>query len=187
MKLNKIAQICKSSAIICLYNGENEQWIGDGGAAYPIIGLPPLEEENIYTIFGLTEKQEEKITYRERPFPEWLNFKDSDEGENILEPPIVDLSVDGRILRPLVTQHGLVFIQTKYLLPFTGIDDLELYERTTTDGQPYIAVKLGLMIQALIFPYDPLSEKFVSEVQRLSGLCDLAYQEKEARRHETAL
>ena len=45
MKLKKVAALCNQSGVSRLFdrdpgNGEIEQWMGDGCAAYPITGLP---------------------------------------------------------------------------------------------------------------------------------------------------
>ena len=55
MKIKSIAAICKKGKQVVLYNryesgGTLQQYIGDGMTAYPVSGLPKLDEESILTI-----------------------------------------------------------------------------------------------------------------------------------------
>lgn len=64
MKIKSIAAICKKGKQVVLYNryesgGTLQQYIGDGMTAYPVSGLPELDEESILTIFDVPEKQRE--------------------------------------------------------------------------------------------------------------------------------
>jgi len=63
MKIKNIAAICKKNKSVVLFERYNDggevllQYIGDGGAVYPIIGLPTLDKESVLTIFDIPEKQ----------------------------------------------------------------------------------------------------------------------------------
>lgn len=66
MKIKNIAAICKKNKTIVLFEKHSEsgdtviQYIGDGGAAYPVTGLPPLDTESVLTIFDVPEKDRDK-------------------------------------------------------------------------------------------------------------------------------
>ena len=66
MKIKNIAAICKKNKAIVLFEKHSEsgdtviQYIGDGGAAYPVAGLPPLDTESVLTIFDVPEKDRDK-------------------------------------------------------------------------------------------------------------------------------
>ena len=53
MKIKNIAAICKKNKAIVLFEKHSEsgdtviKYIGDGGAAYPVAGLPPLDTESV--------------------------------------------------------------------------------------------------------------------------------------------
>ena len=48
-------------------------------------------------------------------------------------------------MKPIRTTRGLVFIESRYLSPVADVlDVLELYERRTAEGTPYIVEKGGL-------------------------------------------
>lgn len=64
------------------------------------------------------------------------------------------------------------------------LDVLELYERRTTDGAPYIVAKAGFLLQAVIMPYDVINQQFVESLQALTRECEFALSEKERRERE---
>lgn len=79
MKLKKVASLCSKTKIFCLYDreesgGEVSQWLGDSSAIYPITGLPYMDEENIYSMFDISAKQQEKIIFRHQHAPEGSTF-----------------------------------------------------------------------------------------------------------------
>lgn len=91
MKIKNIAAICKKNKQIVLFERHSEsgdtviQYIGDGGAAYPVTGLPPLDTESVLTIFDVPEKDREKYIVRTMGIPEGINFEDTDANEKPIE------------------------------------------------------------------------------------------------------
>ena len=78
-------------------------------------------------------------------------------------------------MKPLQTRRGLVFIESRYLAPVSDVlDVLELYERITPKGTPYIVAKAGFLLQAVIMPYDVISRQFVDNLKRLTEQCVLS-------------
>lgn len=189
MKIKSIAAICKKGKQVVLYNryesgGTLQQYIGDGMTAYPVSGLPELDEESILTIFDVPEKQREDWFVRVRDVPEGINFEDTDANEKMIERDNLSIIFSGHTLKPLQTRRGLVFIQSRYLSPVSDVlDVLELYERFTPQGTPYIVAKAGFLLQAVIMPYDVITAGFVERLQRLARDCaftlDLRRQEEE--------
>lgn len=186
MKIKSIAAICKKGKQVVLYNryesgGTLQQYIGDGMTAYPVSGLPELDEESILTIFDVPEKQREDWFVRVRDVPEGINFEDTDANEKMIERDNLSIIFSGHTLKPLQTRRGLVFIQSRYLSPVSDV--LELYERFTPNGTPYIVAKAGFLLQAVIMPYDVINAGFVERLQRLARDCafalDLRRQEEE--------
>ena len=55
MKIKSIAAICKKNKNIAIFERYSDdgdiltQYIGDGSAVYPVIGLPPLDAESLLT------------------------------------------------------------------------------------------------------------------------------------------
>lgn len=183
------AAICKKNKQVVLFNrysdsGTISQYIGDGSAVYPISGLPELDEESILTIFDVPEKQREDWLVRYRDIPEGISFEDTDATEKIIEQGNLSIVYSGKTLKPLQTRRGLVFIESRYLSPVSDVlDVLELYERVTPFGAPYIVAKAGFLLQAVIMPCDVISAQFVQRLQELTRQCavslDLREQERE--------
>lgn len=190
MKIKNIAAICKKNKSVVLFerydsNGEVAlQYIGDGGAVYPVVGLPTLDKESVLTIFDIPEKQREDWYVRSTGIPEGISLDDVDETEKPVEREAISIVYSGKTLKPLRTRRGLVFIESRYLSPVSDVlDVLELYERITPSGTPYIVAKAGFLLQAVIMPYDVINQQFVGKLEELTRQCaislDLRKQEAE--------
>lgn len=139
-----------------------------------------LEEERR----EVPEKQREDWLVRYRDIPEGISFEDTDTTEKIIEQGNLSIVYSGKTLKPLQTRRGLVFIESRYLSPVSDVlDVLELYERVTPFGAPYIVAKAGFLLQAVIMPCDVISAQFVQRLQELTRQCavslDLREQERE--------
>ena len=191
MKLKKVASICSKTKIFCLYDreesgGEVSQWLGDSSAIYPITGLPYMDEENIYSMFDISAKQQEKIIFRHQRAPEGINLSDTDQTEHRIDEESLSLVYDGGVLKPLQTRNGISFIQNKYLSPLEDVIDMvQLYERETPQGMTYIVAKTGLFVAAVIMPYNVINEKFVYHLSALARQCSRALAEKKIDRPAT--
>lgn len=191
MKLKKVASLCSKTKIFCLYDreesgGEVSQWLGDSSAIYPITGLPYMDEENIYSMFDISAKQQEKIIFRHQHAPEGINISDTDPTEHRIDEESLSLVYDGGVLKPLQTRNGISFIQNKYLSPLEDVIDMvQLYERETPQGMTYIVAKTGLFVAAVIMPYNVINEKFVYHLSALARQCSRALAEKKIDRPAT--
>ena len=117
--------------------------------------------------------------------PAGISFEDTDETERHVEREGISIIYSGRTLKPIRTTRGLVFIESRYLSPVADVlDVLELYERRTAEGTPYIVAKAGFLLQAVIMPYDVINQQFVESLQALTRECEFALSEKERRERE---
>lgn len=126
---------------------------------------------------------------RQRANPELKYFvtlaENYDANEKPVEREAISIAYSGKTLKPLQTRRGLVFIENRYLSPVSDIlDVLELYERITPRGTPYIVAKAGFLLQAVIMPYDVISQQFVDNLKRLTEQCVLSL---DLREREKAL
>ena len=191
MKIKSIATICKKQKQIVIFNsyhGETvTQYIGDGGAVYPISGLPELDEESVLTIFDVPEKQREDWNVRQMGIPEGINLEDTDKDEQMITRGDLSIVYAGKTLKPLQTRRGLVFIESRYLSPVSDVlDVLELYERFTPSGTPYIVAKAGFLLQAVIMPHDVINAQFVERLQELTRQCAFSLDLREQERARAA-
>lgn len=174
MKLKKVISLCNQQKTFRLFdkisgNGEIVQWMGDGFAAYPLNGIPILDEETLCAVFDISEKQLKNTSVRRLTMPDALNVGDTDPDERILKDDDFSITYGGTQVKPLKTRNGIIFIQQKYLAPLEDVlDVVQLYERVTPDGQTYVAAKAGLLIAAVIFPYRLVTEKFVNRLEEIT-------------------
>lgn len=174
MKLKKVISLCHQRKTFRLFDkisecGEIVQWLGDGFAAYPLNGLPILDEETLCAVFDISEKQLKNTSVRRLTMPDALNVDDTDPAERALSDDDFSIIYGGTELKPLKTRNGIIFIQQKYIAPLEdALDVVQLYERVTPDGQTYIAAKAGLLIAAVIFPYSVINEKFVKRLEEVA-------------------
>lgn len=196
MKIKKIGAICNACGVYYLMDQKNAvgetvyQWLGDGKSAYPLVGMPTMDVENICAMFDITDKKREKLVMRQFEAPNTMNWEDTDSFERRLDDPKLCVRYDGRDLLPLETSAGITFIQEKYLLPLDGMDYMQLYERKSSDGRLYIVAKIGMILQAVIMPMDVVTDDLVDRLDELTRMCRSALLEKnrmqERRKWEAA-
>ena len=191
MKIKSIAAICKKNKNIAIFERYSDdgdiltQYIGDGSAVYPVVGLPQLDKESLLTIFDVPEKDRDNYFVKTLGVPVGISFEDTDETERHVEREGISIIYSGRTLKPIRTTRGLVFIESRYLSPVADVlDVLELYERRTAEGAPYIVAKAGFLLQAVIMPYDVINQQFVESLQSLTRECEFSLSEKERRERE---
>lgn len=193
MKLKKISQLCNREKTCVIYDKTTNrnvttQWLGDGRAAYPLDGLPLLDEDTLCRMFDIPQKRREKMSIRRIPKPDGISMDDTVMGEyktERMEPGIIH---GGRNLIPLMGRKGIIFIQEKYLSPLEdegGIPDF--HERETPAGQSYIAVKMGMWIRAVIFPVEPAGDELVKQLGDLQRECKRVMDRRRQRQEEEGI
>ena len=172
MKTKAIIELCKKTKKIILFNDNDNhiQWISDGSAIYPLFNVPTLTEDYICKLYDISDSQRDKIRFKiEANLPKEINFDDSDIAE--LDTQMFDISIilDSGILVPVMTEEGLMFIQNKYLMPFSDVpkNELRLFTRKDSFGRTVFAVKIGLLLYAIIYPVDVVNDDFVKKITRL--------------------
>ena len=148
-------------------------------------------EENVGRVlpaeycFFVPEKDRDNYFVKTLGVPAGISFEDTDETERHVEREGISIIYSGRTLKPIRTTRGLVFIESRYLSPVADVlDVLELYERRTAEGTPYIVAKAGFLLQAVIMPYDVINQQFVESLQDLTRECEFSLSEKERRERE---
>lgn len=179
MKVKKIIDICKKDKRLILLEGEEFQWVSDGGAVYPLINLPRFDVDGICATYDINDKQKDKMFFQhEDELPKEYVFDDVCKNEIEIEFSSLKISISGKELIPFDTSQGIAFIDGKYLDPLWCDDMLGFYERTTKSGQIYFVVKTGMILQALINPYDVVNKDFVTDIETLAAKCRIALENK---------
>jgi len=168
--------MCKNRGSLFLYDRVNEsgetteQWLGTGGAAYPLAGLPHMTEEHLLTLFDITAKQREAMHFAHTQLTgSRINHGDADDSEVRLDDLDLTLGYNGRRIRPYLTSSGPEFMDCAYLAPLSDAGEwLSIYERTTPNGQVYFAAKAGLLLLGVIMPVRELEEQFAEQLETLA-------------------
>lgn len=191
MKLKKVAAICAKQGASYLFDELEEggelirQWLGDGRSAYPLSGLPVLDEENLCAMFDITEKRRKKCVLARKPMPDGMSVEDYAKGERELYDEWPTVEHNGYVVKPLSTNDDMLFIQNAYLSPLEDMADyLRFYERVDTNGQKYIVAKNGMEIAAVIMPLDTIKLGFVEKLEALAHKCRVAVERQEERERE---
>lgn len=178
MRIKKVGAICNAGGFYYLMDQRDAageivgQWLGDGKSAYPLVGLPVMDLENICAMFDITEKKREKLVVRRADVPESMDWEDTAPMERQLDDPKLCVRYNGMDLLPLETSAGVTFIQEKYLLPLDGMEYMRLYERRGRNGDlRYIVAKIGMIIQAVIMPMDLPDMDFMKALDDLMRQC----------------
>ena len=194
MKLKKVAALCARQGAFYLLDevdGDGElmrQWLGDGRSAYPLSGLPVLDEANLCAMFDIPEKRQKKCFFKREPIPESLNVEDCARGERALYDEWPTVEHNGYVVKPLSTNDGIVFVQTAYLSPLEDMADyLRFYQRVDGTGQAYIVAKNGMEIVAGIMPVDTIKLGFVEKLEALAHKCRVAVEKQAEREREKAM
>ena len=178
MKIAKIKSLCNSAKRIILFNDGGVQYISEGHAIYPLYGMPELTEDNIYIIFDIPEKNRGKIHFEAKSgLPACFDMSDRSDEELELTPVGITLWYHGRELTPYISSRGVVFLNAKYLEPFSDSKNgFSLTERRFSNGAYYAAVKDGMLLAGIVLPEQVISPELGG---LLSGLGERVAREAE--------
>lgn len=175
MKIKKIAAICSREGVFHLASktdreGVVTQWLGDGGAFYPLLGAPVLDEAGLCAMFDITGKKRESTIVRCDEMSKRLNVDDLNPEDIRLTPEELSICYHNATIIPLRGTAGTLYIQEKYLEP---LDDekklLELFSRTA-NGRTYVVVKAGMMVRGVIGPY-LVSQGLADKLDAIAWAC----------------
>lgn len=152
MKYSKIASFIKKSKRLVVHDPKDaEQWISDGSAAYPVLGMPKMTAKELLTFLSFQENDNIDVT-------EWstggMNFSDTDQREQLIERFGPTLLIGDEECTVFYTTIGALLVKAAYLVPaysHYGDGELSYYLRYSGEN-PYIAVKKGLYMIAAITP-----------------------------------
>lgn len=180
MKLKDISAILRAGRKIYIFEGGDCQWLGDGCCAYPIYGLPRMEEFNLSVLLDISDKHWEKYSVQSAELP--LNVSDNDIDEFQLADIGISMSYRETVAIPLIGNHSLFYIQPKYLRPFRDGGSYSYYARKTKNGRYVIAVKEGFILRGIISPYDFVTEEYVDKLNTVLRLShDILSQKREEK------
>lgn len=177
MKTKKIIDLCKKQNVLILIDDKNSefQWVSDGQAIYPLLGLPEFSLTQLCMTYDIDTKKQDKMNLQVwNTLPKTFDF--SDEGDNIKELcNNVDFgfAFEESSALPIKTKDGISFIDKKYLAPLSDVrDELRIYSRYDVSGRMYFVLKVGFMLYGIVTPMKNIvTERFIGELERVTELC----------------
>ena len=156
MVLKKIAAICKAAGQIIILEDERRecQWVGTWKAQYPLDGYPVVDESTVFALLDIPEKDREKFQVYHTHAAHPAVYADSGVTEHLVAETKLQIVYGSQVLIPAAdTQGGICFYDPDKLKPLNDLrKQLDLYIRYNSKGDKIIAVKSGLMLQALFLP-----------------------------------
>lgn len=181
MKISKIAKLCKDTKLVCMTSTEAGLWIGNGNAVYFVPEFTNMDCDGIALAFGIDEKKKEKIIFTYLDMS-GFNMQDIEPSESLCEPMGINFWQEGDILRPYKTEAGVLCLVGSYLEPLRDeMEAREVYLRYAKDGKPYFAVKVGLMLYAIVMPAKGISFEFVEKLGEMYEMCKTAMELEKKR------
>lgn len=183
MKISKIAQLCKKEKTVAMYREERGLWVGDGTCMYLLPEFCDISMEGLALAFGISAQSEKVRFYRLEDVKKSYDLKDmTDMGESVCEPLDIGLWLGEDKVRPYKTEAGILFMNSAKLAPVKEeLENGEIYLRYEKSGQPYFAVKYGMMLCAIIMPRKLLSDGFIKSLDDLRDMCRAQYQIDKAK------
>ena len=177
MVLKKIAALCKSAGMILILEDPQRlcQWLGTEKAHYPLDGYPEVDDQTVFKLLDIAEKDREKYQVYHRRINETALYADNGVSEALIEQARMNITYGGTVLTPALDRKGgLNFYDAGYLAPLKDrINSIDLYIRTDYLGKPVIAAKEGLLLSGLFLPEhiekEDLFEKLAEIGNRLRG------------------
>lgn len=170
MKINAIAQIMKNSYSIRLCKGNGEQYITNGIALYSLHNFPFMNTDQLCAVLGISEKKKGKYNIEDNAeIPECVNANINQ--YNPLERKNLLISYLGELYEPLNLHTGIAFINSKYLKPFSDLEEISLYDHYDINTRQHtIIVKAGFLFVGAIAPENIISEKLYDLLQKTTEL-----------------
>lgn len=177
MKTKKIIDLCKKQNVLILIDDKTSefQWVSDGQAIYPLLGLPEFSLTQLCMTYDIDTKKQDKMNLQVwNSLPETFDF--SDDGDDATECCYsVDFgfAFEDSDALPLKTKDGISFIDKKYLGPLSDVrDELRIYSRYDVSGRMYFVLKVGFMLYGIVTPMKNIvNERFIDELVRVTELC----------------
>ncbi len=184
MKTKKIIDLCKKQNVLILIDDKKSelQWVSDGKAIYPLLGLPKFSLTQLCLTYDIDTKKQDKMTLQVwNTLPLDFDFSDNgDEDSECCQSVDFGFAFDDSSALPLKTKDGINFVDKKYLAPLSDVQsEVRIYTRYDVSGRMYFVLKVGFMLYGVVTPMKNIvNEHFIAELERLTNLCKDAMNNK---------
>lgn len=166
MKLQKIVDICKKSGQMYITHAEDTQWVGNGQAVYPLYDSPKLQAEELCTIYGITEDQQDKMILNEKSASEYdVSFAALDGTEEAVTVVPMEITFGGASYKMLECKDGISFVRRLYFTPFK--EETQIWRKKNKCGE-YFVVTAGMFVVGVIFPEVGLRADISAEIKEVA-------------------
>lgn len=175
MNLAKIKRRCTASRRWIIIEGDDgAQWLSDGANDYAIVGIR-LRESYIPDVFGLTDKQADKMIIRTEKRPGALYRTDTAVYGEALEEVHTVWAYERKIVA-LRNADGVLYITEDAILAACKADDyVSYYLAHDAGGRIKVAVYHGMFCEALLSPVpDDIAEGISGCLAKLGTMPILA-------------
>lgn len=131
--------------------------------------MPELNEDYICKLYDINDAQRDKIRFTISQTKPLIDVEDCSADETPAEMWDISIIYDGKVMLPISTAEGLMFIDRVYLNPFVDMpnETMALALRKDFKGTPYFAVKFGMIAYGFICAYEIVDEDFVRQLKSL--------------------
>ena len=164
MRLQAIRKRCLASKQMIIINGDDgAQWISDGANCYAIVGIR-IRESFLQDVFGLTDKQMDKMLIRTETRPGPLYRETYQTFGEELEEMRTIWAYEQKIYA-LRNADGILYVPEGAILAACKPEDYISYQLTHDErGRLLVAIIRGMFCEALLSPVtddiaDDISEK----------------------------
>ena len=183
MKTKKIIDLCKKSNVLILIDDRDSehQWVSDGQAIFPLLGLPKFSIEQLCLTYDIDSKKQDNMNLQLwTSFPEKFDFSDVDDDDKACFRIDFGFAFEDSSALPLKTDDGICFIDKKYLAPLSDVrDEVSIFCRYSKDNKMYFVLKVGFMLYGIVTPMKNIvNEHFITELERITVLCKEAMKNK---------
>lgn len=128
-----------------------------------------LNEDYICKLYDINDAQRDKIRFTISQTKPLIDVEDCSADETPAEMWDISIIYDGKVMLPISTAEGLMFIDRVYLNPFVDMpnETMALALRKDFKGTPYFAVKFGMIAYGFICAYEIVDEDFVRQLKSL--------------------
>lgn len=171
MNIAKIKKRCEASRMWIIIDADDgNQWLSDGANSYAIVGIR-LREEFIQDVFGLSDKQMDKMIVRtEKRAGALYRTGTSVYGEELEELRTV-WAYEQKIVA-LRNGDGILYIPEDAILAACGKDYyVNFYLAHDRDGKLLVAVYRGMFCEALLSPVrDDIAEQISGQLAKVGTM-----------------
>lgn len=153
----------RTESVVVEQTLDGRQFINCYGNRYLIEGMPEIHEKQFLSFLDVPYTRRDSWNVWEEAADETL-YAYTLETDEELEMIPFSLNIGGNIYRPFIRNDGIIIWLDEDLLSPMSCEKWTLFLRKSSTGEPYIAVKEGLYLSAV------LKFKFANEIDECRNL-----------------